>query len=63
MYLDEKKWFAPVASGSSPADSMIICPCTVGTLAAIATGLGQNLIERAADVMLKENHKLILVSS
>ena len=56
-----EEWFAPVASGSSPADSMIICPCTVGTLASIANGLGQNLIERAADVMLKENHKLIIV--
>ena len=61
IVLGQKDWFSPVASGSSSPSRMIVCPASGGTLSAIASGASNNLIERAADVALKERRPLILV--
>jgi len=58
----KENWFSPVASGSAAPKKMVVCPCSTGTLSAIATGASDNLIERGADVVLKERGQLLLVT-
>jgi 4-hydroxy-3-polyprenylbenzoate decarboxylase len=60
-FYEKNDFYAPFASGSAKYDTMIVCPCSMGTLARIATGLSNDLVTRAADVILKERRRLILV--
>ena len=61
IFYGKNDFHAPFASGSSDFRTMIVCPCSMGTMARIATGVSNDLITRAADVILKERRKLILV--
>ena len=63
QFYDKNNFFAPFASGSAQYDTMIVCPCSMGTLARIATGISNDLVTRAADVILKERRRLILSGS
>ena len=60
-FYDNKDFFAPFASGSAKYEAMIVCPCSMGLIGRIASGISDDLMTRAADVMLKERRKLILV--
>lgn len=57
----QNQWSAPPASGTHVADAMVVCPATMGSVAAMAYGMSDNLLERAADVTLKEGRQLIIV--
>lgn len=61
VYHHESDIGAPIASGSFRTEGMIVAPCSMGSIASIATGISRNLIQRAADVCIKENRKLVLV--
>jgi 4-hydroxy-3-polyprenylbenzoate decarboxylase len=60
-FFDKNNFYAPFASGSAKYNTMIICPCSMGTMARIASGISNDLTTRAADVILKERRKLILM--
>lgn len=60
-FYEKNDFMAPFASGSAKYDTLIICPCSMGTLGRIATGISNDLTTRAADVILKERRKLVLV--
>jgi len=61
-FYSKTDFLSPIASGSANYDTLIVCPCSMGTLGRIANGISDDLITRAADVMLKERRKLILVA-
>lgn len=61
-FFEKNDFKAPFASGSAQYDTMIVCPCSMGTLGRIASGISNDLVTRAADVILKERRKLILVA-
>ena len=60
-FYEKMNFMAPFASGSAKYDTMIVCPCSMGLMARIATGVSNDLVTRAADVILKERRRLILV--